>query len=283
MRGVGSRAARVLMVGTALALALGGCTDGPEGLARTSGSLADGFELEPGSALVGAVFPAPEIAGGGHQAVLRVYGDMERVFGGYVRQAEQLGFPMESMTSPEQWCGEAGGRFPGDPLDSYELECTAHSYELDRWRVSLRALADADGRGLIHLRSAQYPADASPPPSRAAEGPVAPATDVDIAADLTVSYNSPLLVVEGSELVFDPFPSECLTGGYVAVLRVTGELAPVLRGYDRQFLEVVSSSEGLLQDGDEVVVPAEEAGGGGFSAAGVAGDPSYVLIERCNG
>ena len=112
---------------------------------------------------------------------------------------------------------------------------------------------------------------------------MAPPTDAEIAPDLTASYNSPLHVVEGSELLLDPFPSECLTGGYVTVLRVTTELAPVLRGYDRQFLGAVSSSEGLLWDGDEVVVGAEEAGGGGYSAAGVAGDPSYVLIERCHG
>lgn len=279
----GVRAARGPIVVMACVLVTGGCTGPPEGVVRTSGALADGFEIEPGSGLVGAVFPTPSFDGGGHQAVLRVDGDMERVFEAYVGQAEDLGYPMESARPQGRWCGEAGGRFPEDPLDPYELECTASSYELDRWRVSLRALVNPDGQDYIHLRTAEYPADASEPSSPAGEGPVASATDVEVAPDLTPAGDPPLLVVEGSALISEPFPAQCLTGGYVAVLRVTGELAPVLRRYDEQFLDVISSSEGLVVDGDEAVVAAAEAGGGEYSAVAVAGDPSYVLIERCNG
>ncbi len=43
---------------------------------RTSGPLADGFEIESGSGLVGAVFPH---GAAGHRAILRVDGDLQRI------------------------------------------------------------------------------------------------------------------------------------------------------------------------------------------------------------
>ena len=86
-----------LLTATALVLALGGCADEPEEVTRTSGELADGFEIEPGSGLVGAVFPLG--SGPGHQAVLRVDGDLPTVFEEYARQAEELGYPLTSRFS----------------------------------------------------------------------------------------------------------------------------------------------------------------------------------------
>ena len=65
---------------TVLVFALTGCTDEPDDVVRTSGALAGGFEIEPGSGLAGAVFPLGY--DGGHQAVLRVEGDARRVLDG---------------------------------------------------------------------------------------------------------------------------------------------------------------------------------------------------------
>jgi hypothetical protein len=88
--------------------------------------------------------------------------------------------------------------------------------------------------------------------------------------------------VEGSALIAEPLPAECVTGGYVAVLQVSGELAPVLRGYREQFSSAGFGSEGLVGDEDEPRVDGYAAGGGSLTAVGVAGAPSHVLVERCN-
>ena len=60
------------VLATACVLALGGCSsDEPDEVVRTSGPLAAGFEIEPGSGLVGAVFPH---GAEGQVVVLRVEG-----------------------------------------------------------------------------------------------------------------------------------------------------------------------------------------------------------------
>jgi len=279
-------------------LALGGCTDEPEEVVRTSGALAEGFEIEPGSGLVGAVFPLGY--GAGHQAVLRVDEDLPSVFERYVQQAEDLGHPLESgyPRRPEgQWCSDPddvdNDQIVGedasddDPREGpFEVECTAFDLALDEQSVSVRGLADSAGRGYIHLR-VQRSFDPEEPPPLASDGPVASATDDEIATDLTPHEEPPVRLVEGSELLSEPFPATCITGGYVAVLHVTDELVPVMRGYLQQFTDAGFTVEGLAGEGlagddDQVSVYTSAAGGGGLSAIGVAGDPSYVLIERCN-
>ena len=62
---------------------------------------------------------------------------------------------------------------------------------------------------------------------------------------------------------------------------MTDELVPVLRGYLEQFTDAGFTGQ-LVRDDDEVSVYSGQAGGGGLDAIGVAGDPSYVLLERCN-
>jgi hypothetical protein len=270
-------------VGTALVLALAGCSDEPEEVARTSGALADGFEIEPGSGLVGGVFPL--VYGVGHQAVLRVDGDLPEVFEGYVRQAEELGYPMESWPQrPEgQWCTDSDDATDDEPSEGpFEVECTAFTVAPEDSSVSVRGLADADGGGYIHLR-VQPSFDTDEPAPLASDGPVASATDDESAAGLTPYEEPPVRLVEGSELVSEPFPATCITGGYVAVLRVTDDLVPVMRGYEEQFAAMRAfTTEGLAGDDDALLVWASAAGGGTLSALGVAGDPSHVLIERCN-
>ncbi|SDF83500.1 hypothetical protein SAMN05660662_3564 [Blastococcus aurantiacus] len=284
MSAVRSRVARTLLGGTVLVLALGGCADEPKEVTQTSGPLAEGFEIEPGSGLVGAVFPHGSI---GHQAVLRVDGDLPKVFEGYVRQAQELGYELESgwPLRPEgQWCSDPDDTFDDDPREGpFEVECTASRLQLDEYSVSVRGLADTDGRGYIHLR-VQPSFDTVELSPLASDGPVASATDDQLASELTPSTDEPPLhVVEGSELVSVPIPATCITGGFVAVLQVTDELMPVMRGYLQQFTGMTAfTSEGLVGSDDEPRVWASAAGGGDLTAVGVAGDPSYVLIERCN-
>jgi hypothetical protein len=275
---------RGLLLVPLLVLALGGCADEPEDVVRTSGELADGFEIEPGSGLVGAVFPLGSV---GHQAVLRVDGDLPRIFEGYVRQAENLGYSLESgwPRRPEgQWCSDPDDTVDDDPRESpFEVECTASVLELGAHSVSLRGLAETDGSGYIHLH-VQPSFDTEELSPLAQDGPSAPTTDVELAPDLTpFTDDPPVRIVEGSELVLDPFPATCITGGYVAVLRVTGDLLPVVRGYAEQFAATTAfTTEGVVGDAQQPRVWASAAGGGDLGAVGVAGDPSYLLVERCN-
>ena len=286
-----ARPARRLTAAAALVLALGGCADpaadsaddpADEEVVRSSGALADGFEVEPGSGLIGAVFPSGTV---GHQAVLRVDGDLQRVFEGYVRQAGELGYPVTPDQSglDQKGCSDPDDATGDDPSEPFEVECSASGLDLGKYSVSVRGFAEPDGQGYIHLLVQPY-SEAPELSPLASDGPVASATDDEVAPELTPETDDPALrVVEGSALVGDPIPSACTTGGYVAVLEVTGELMPVMRGYLEQFTGTTAfTSEGLVGDEDEPRVEASAAGGGTLTALGVAGDPSYVLIDRCN-
>jgi hypothetical protein len=248
---------------------------------RTSGPLANGFEIEKGSGLVGTLFPLSY--GEGRQAVLRVDGGGPAVFEGYVRQAEGLGFSlMSEVRRPGgQWCTDPDDDVDDEPPGPFAIGCNAYAGGPDV-TLALRGFLGADGQGWIHLRTYEYSAD-GPRLPRLADGPAAPATDVEVAPDLTPETDDPpVRVVEGSAPASDPIPAECVTGGYVAVLQVTGDLLPVLRGYSEQFAAAGFGPEVLVGDEDEPRIDAGTAGGGILSAVGVAGDPSHVLVERCN-
>lgn len=284
MSDVRSRATWRLLVGTAAVVALGGCADEPEEVARSSGPLADGFEIEPGSGLVGAVFPLGSM---GHQVVLRADGDLPKVFEGYVRQAEELGYPLESGWSqrPEgQWCSDPDDGTDDDPDEGpFTIECTAYGSVPNEWQVSLRGLAETDGQGYLTLQVLPSIGDEEPSPP-APDGPVAPTTDDELVPELAVPEDDPpLRLVEGSELIGEPLPATCATGGFVAVLRVTGELMPVMRGYAEQIADMRAfDSDGLVGSEEEPSVGAYAAGGGDLGFIGAAGTPSYVLVNRCN-
>lgn len=277
-RGVNSRAARKLVVLALVVLALGGCSGSfaanaaPATVAmRTSGAIADGFEIEPGSALVGGVFPAAGY-GEGHEAVLRVDGDVQSVLDGYVRQAEELGFSFDR----EAGAGGEGCRVPARTGDALP-ECTAVGAKNARAFVTLRALVEPDGRGLI-LLSTTFSEGLGPSPLPTA-GTVAPVTDVELAPGLTPeTYRPPLRVVEGSAIVVGPIEqSREVGGGYVVMLEVTGDLLPVMRGYLDQ-LPAVSGTPIFLGNANEPRLVGDAAGGGDLIAVGVAGKTSYVLI-----
>ena len=279
-------AARRLTVLAVVVLALGSCSESfaenaapdPSGTVamRTSGTIADGFEIEPGSALVGGVFPAAGY-GEGHEAVLRVDGDVQSVLDGYVRQAEELDFSFdrESGAGGERCRVPARAR-TGDALP----ECTAQGVKIaDRLEayLTLRALVEPDGRGLI-LLSTTFIEGPGPSPLSTA-GTVAPVTDVELAPGLTPeTYRPPLRVVKGSAIVLGPIEQSGLVGGgYVVMLEVTGDLLPVMRGYLEQ-LPAIFGTPNFLGDANEPRLVGDSAGGGDLIAVGVAGDPSYVLI-----
>ncbi|WP_029433820.1 hypothetical protein [Blastococcus sp. URHD0036] len=274
---------------TALVLGLGGCA-GPsteDAAPVTSGPLTDGFDIEPSSSLLGAVFPMPYPYGGeGHQAILRVDGDVERVLEGYVQQAEGLGylFDVEYNRPEGQRCSRQYSSLPAD----YPEGCSAYGaipddLGQDRVRLGLQGLVEPDGQGYITLSIGLYSNDA-PDFSPVPDGPVAHVSDDELAPELNPSTDDPPVhLVEGSTSMIDPLPSTCATGGYVAVLQVTGELTRVLRGYEDQFSNAgFTGSYELIELGDGLIVATEAAGGGTMTAVGVPGDPSYVLVERCN-
>jgi hypothetical protein len=113
------------------------------------------------------------------------------------------------------------------------VECQASGYAPDdAWQASLRGLAEPDGSGFIHLHVIPD-SDYREPAPLGSEGPVAPATDEQLAPE--------------------------------------------------QFADTHAfTTEGLVGDDDEPRVWASAAGGGDLRAIGIPGDPSYVLIERCN-
>ena len=280
-------AATALLVAT-LGPALAGCADDPEEpdeAARTSGPLAAGFEIEPGSALLGDVFGDDDEY---LRAILRVDGNMPEVFDGYVRQAQELGFPVTARWSDGQWCTDDPDRWSsyGGEETAFAVECAASGLGLDGppyWQMRLRGLADPDGRGYLEISGGRYSGEPETLPP-VEDGPVAPLTGDQVAPDqLAVYEDDPLFIVEGSELVFDPLPSECATGGWVAMLRVTGDLLPVMRGYAEQ-IDAMRAFDPAEVVGDERTpsVGAHAAGGGDLGAVGVAGEPPYVLIDRCN-
>lgn len=286
-----ARTRRRLAAVTAGVLILTGCT-GPSAedsaratsaqAERSSGSLRDGFEIEPGSSLVGAVFPATYSFGeNGWQAVLRVDGDVPRLFEAYVRKGGGLGFPVEESAPTSGACGGPTAPYTfSDPDGPFPLGCSFSVMTPELRYLGVDGLVARNGQGFIRLSlgSQTAPEGFSIVP----EGPMALDAGTELAPGLTPENERPVHVVEGSVPIIDPLPFGLSGRGYVALLQVTGELAPVMRGYEAQFRDVgfTGRNDGLVEKDGELVIGTFMAGGGGLDAVGVAGDPSYVLINR---
>ncbi len=184
-----------------------------------------------------------------------------------------------------QWCSDPGDENHDDePPGPFLVGCTAYTHPPDvvSLALSLKGFVDPDGTGYVHIRADRLPPEGQALPP-IPDGPVAPAMHFEVSRELTPETDSPIRVVEGSALISAPVPAECGTGGYVAVLQVTGELTPVLRGYQEQFTGAgFGSADGLTGDDGVLRISTSAAGGGTMSAVAVVGDPSYVLLERCN-
>ena len=297
VRGVSPRAARAarrLTVLASIMLALEGCSGSfaenaaPDTSAmpvRTSGPLADGFEIEPGSALIGAVFPTPyPYDGEGQQAVLRVDRSARSVVDGYVQQAQELGYLFDSaMQVEKQWCADLEGTAftDDDPTQPFSVICDADGSHPDGSYFVLDGRVDADGQGFVHM-TVSRDSDSPPPFDLVPEGPVAPVSDAELASDLaSTTDDPPIRLVEGTALAFGPIGPCQGCGTYLALLRVTGDLTEVMRGFDRQFSQAgFAGPEGLIRIGGDLVIGTGQAGGGYLSAVGVEGEPSYILIQR---
>ena len=273
---------RALSAVTSVLLLLTGCTGA--GAAGTSGPLAGGFEIEAGSGLVGTVFPVTYPDGAdGWQAVLRVDGDVTAAFRAYLRQARELGYPLEDRALTARACGDPDAEYTShDPLGPFPVACNVNVFGPEERLFNLSGLVDRDGQGFIRISVGVT----SDPPgfSPVSEGLVAWVTAVELAPGLNPETDRPPVhVVEGSALIADPLPFGLNPGGgYVAVLQVTSELAPVMRAYEAQFRNAgaVGGGEDLIENDGELIIETEMAGAGGLSAVGVTGDPSYVLISR---
>jgi hypothetical protein len=120
--------------------------------------LGGGFEVEPGSALVGAPFPIERIENGalafhGFKAFLVVTGDPYRTFRRYIERAERLGIPVarsghlcaevkpEGM--PPSWVECYVGEPLNDDVDSGRRYAKAS--------ISLRYGSGVDGTPLSHI------------------------------------------------------------------------------------------------------------------------------------
>ena len=248
---------------------------------KTSGALGDGFEIEAGSGLVGAVFPT--LTGNGWWALLRGDRDAHRVFTGYIRQAERLGLSLGDPGHPlpdDEWCSDTDSESDDEEPDPFSVRCqvggqAAHG----RWWDLQAFLKETDDGYLILTAQANSAVRPSPLPL-IPDGPVAAATEVEVAPGMTPSTDDAAVrVVEGTTPIIEPLPA-CGAGGYLAMLEVTGDLPAVMRGYNAQF--TIAESE---LRGDKHVLSAitgPSAGAGTQAAIAVPGDPSYLLISRCN-
>jgi hypothetical protein len=277
------RPARGLLVVATCVLVAAACSGEPEEVVRTSGPLADGFEIEPGSGVVGAVFPVALPYGGDWQAILRVDGDLQRVFEGYIQQAEDLGYSFDSEfpIPGGQRCGRPEDVTAADDLDEEFLtRCSVNGSGPDGLEFFLERSVAADGDGHVYLSIKDY-SEASAPPTLPSDGPIAPATDVDLVPGWTANGDErSVRVVQGSEVIYGPDVDAGI--GYTVIVQVPDDLMPVMRGYEARFTAAGFTSRGLVGSADEPILETSTAGGGTLIAVGVAGNPSYVLITREN-
>ena len=250
---------------------------------RTSGPLADGFAIEPGSGLIGAVFPVALPYGGRWQAILNVDGDLRRVFEGYVQQAEGLGYSFDSEPNAleRQRCRGPEAQDTGaGASEQFLLRCSASGSGPRDVELSIAGSVDEAGDGHVNLTVRDY-SDAPAPTTRPLEGPVAPATDVELAPEWTpYGDERSVRVVNGSAVIYGPDVDPVY--GYTVMVQVTGDLTSVMLGYEKQFTGAHFTSRGFTGDRDKPILLTSTAGGGDLIAVGVAGEPSFVLITRNN-
>lgn len=243
---------------------------------RTRGPLADGLEIEDGSALIGTVFPHPYDTG--WSARLRIDGDPREVFDSYREQTEavvNLSMRPDSATGcfqddPDGFPHDPRphANFPGFPLACFSGGVSGH------FAVYLTALVNPEEDRAYLTIDFEHLHPINPPLlPLAPDGPAAPPTDEEIHE--SGPAEEPLRVIEGSRLVDEPLPTAGGIG-YEAVLEVTGDPLTVMRGYAVEFGR---EHEGDLRGDDRVLVARYESAGGGYPAAvAVIGDPTFIRV-----
>jgi hypothetical protein len=229
--------------------------------------IAQGIEVEKGSQLVGVSFPTFSELGGERQtswaAVLLVEGDPARVFDRYAQQLAARGIELR----PEGPCEEVLPEFP-------TTRCTAGpSGSTGDARISLSRSEQRHAAWANHLvlafdppapdepaspsdPAASLPQEAVPAGTDALDNPgpapQLPEVGEPIAAARELDpLSRPVEVVEGSEMVA---PALHDTGGYLAVMRITGDPQEVVDGYaDQLGRGELHTDENLEIDGRPVI------------------------------
>lgn len=295
----------VAVAGLAVGLGVAVVDDGGGPAPSPPAALPGGYVAPEGTTLLGrvvryrdrAAHPGPLTT---EVAVLRIDGAPRDVWDRLLDQAAEVPAGPDSCT-----------RYPVGEDDRGRpdrLECTAHGWVgnlTDRYRNVSIALSwidpSAGGEpvaGIVveeqHLGEGAGDLGALPDGPGPDRGGVASGPEVAagaVAGEPLAPVLAPegYVVEEGSEVIGDPGPGFCGTGGFHAVLRITGDVDEVVAAYTEQveerFTRVPESDGDEVLAGERVVVRAFTAGGGGTVEL-VAVDPPdgepLLLISRCN-
>jgi hypothetical protein len=256
-------------------------------------------DVEAGTVLLGTAFPMPPSSDQPRQwrAVLLVDAghDPNALFDAYVSQAAALGLAVATT--------ECGGDSTLGRSD-VPARCEAGGFTtrtgptvITFWDSSPRPTAPwahhlvltvPEARGepfdasslLSSVGPTWEPEDVGPPPAVPTEGePIAPSQYDPMAETITV--------LDGSALLGPVVPSGFATGGYVGVLRITGDAADVVDAYadeGRPEGMRVNRDEYRVEDRRVISASWDEAGGIKFSITAATSDTGdwYALIEVGN-
>jgi hypothetical protein len=271
-------------------------------------ALADGFEVVPGTRLVGTVFQKPTRTGLNQwTALLLVDRDPVGVYDAYVAQARKLGIPLPGSGAVRSWDGwipcnlDLGNRTMPlgtvDPIDAEALECYGFAAAVDANIETYAQLSVRWGGATHHAyltvshapRSSDYATEDAgaariePPaqlPKRSRQRSAKEPGETFGAPNdgFYLAYKRPRLEV-GSRLAA-PEAFSIASKDFVAVLRIDGDVDRVLRRYARQ----LGGGETVVQhastiDGEAVafLITAPFGGGSGEMLADPTG--RWVLVQ----
>ena len=281
---------------TVLVLVVVGCGNegtrlGKDYLAPAGAPLGEDFVVPEGARLVGTRFPG---VGESWDALLLIEDDPLVVVEDLLRQSEKAGLVARS------------GRFDGTCVIERVLQCDIYVFSGDssvlyefgvRWgwdngasfrHVLVRAQPNNFGELLDHSPAAE---DASG--IRLPRAPVAvdewrpPSVGEPLAGPADAFPDRVADRQPGSTMVAPPGPAWCVTGGYVAVLRVDGDMDRVVADYAAEFEDFGfdgATAEEEFEGQPVLAARHSAAGGGELEAIAVdeADGRTLLRISRCN-
>lgn len=283
--------------------------DGPTSEKGPGTPIADGVAVAPGSVMLGPAFPAPQDNDGSRlwRAVVIVEDDPADVFDEYVTQMEAMDHHLLNASTVAA-CSLPNGEpvVSGDDLDrspsGFPIQCAMYGNESTIYSWHSSTASDAPWASHIVLGiDATDPSGRPPPATVPLEDvgprpglltdpglrPDGPSVGERLAPDLFDPMGrDPIEVVAGSEVLAPVAPSESVTGGYVAVARITGDPREVVARYVEQghLNEVVSREE--YEVGGRTVLRSwwDSAGGPKLYVTATTDDRGdwYALIEVFN-
>ncbi|HVQ88214.1 MAG TPA: hypothetical protein VMT88_08530 [Actinomycetes bacterium] len=276
---------RALLLGAVFVVGLSGCgalagaEDGPPGSAGTQ--LKAGLVVPEGAQLVGPVFTRWSDIDAAPQATayLTMDGDLEHVSADLVDQAIALG---AGTDAEEEAFTDATTGCDAESLPSVQV-CTWGPPPVvpKDWPLAFSLsdqLANADAPS---LGTVTWLPDADTP--IALPEPVDPGTGVS-SVDGGIVHEVPLQIVDGSFLAGPVWPGS-VTGGYVAIIGVTGNAGEVFdayvdQGFDGEPVRVTDRQFGSVMYRK---ASTSEAGGGYYDVTlNDDGASAWILVERYN-